>query len=76
MNKINWRRILGISLAGILFFVTACTSAPPSDSDQAQQESTPSETTSVVEESASAANLNSYLPASHNGYTLAYNFEN
>ena len=75
MNKISWRRILGLSLAGILFFVTACTSAPPSRFDQAQQESTSRGATSVVKESESGGSFNSYFPKSSNGYKLAFSQE-
>ena len=75
MNKISWRRILGISLAGILFLVTACTSAPPSRFDQAQQESTSRGATSVVKESESGGSFNRYFPEPSGGYQLTFSQE-
>ncbi len=75
MNRISWRRFLGVSLAGILLFVTACTSAPPSRFDQAQQESTSRGATSVVRESESGGSFNSYFPKSGDGYQRVFSQE-
>lgn len=75
MNKINWRRIFGISLAGVLFLVTACTSAPPSRFDQAQQESTSRGSSAVVRESASGGSFNRFFPRSSSGYKVTFSQE-
>ena len=75
MNKINWRRILGISLAGILFLVTACSSTPPSRFDQAQQESTSRGATAVVKESESGGSFNRYFPESSGSYKVTFSQE-
>ncbi|ELS03541.1 hypothetical protein Xen7305DRAFT_00032650 [Xenococcus sp. PCC 7305] len=75
MKQINWRRILGFSLAGILFLVTACSSAPPSRFDQAQQESTSKGSSAVVKESVSGGSFNRYFPKSGSGYKVTFSQE-
>lgn len=75
MNKISWRRIFGITLAGIFFFVTACTSAPPSRFDQAQQESTSRGASAVVKESVAGGSLNRYFPKATSGYKVTFSQE-
>ena len=75
MNKISWRRIFGITLAGILFFVTACTAAPPSRFDQAQQESTSRGASAVVKESEAGGSFNRYFPKAASGYKVTFSQE-
>ncbi|MGK7897920.1 MAG: hypothetical protein AB4372_30955 [Xenococcus sp. (in: cyanobacteria)] len=75
MNKISWRRIFGMTLAGILFFVTACTSAPPSRFDQAQQESTSRGASAVVKESEAGGSFNRYFPKAASGYKVTFSQE-
>ena len=75
MNKTNWRRIFIISFAGILFLVTACTSAPPSRFDQAQQESTSRGASAVVKESETGGSFNRYFPKTGSGYKVTFSQE-
>ncbi len=75
MNKTNWRRIFIISFAGILFLVTACTSAPPSRFDQAQQESTSRGASAVVKESETGGSFNRYFPKAGSGYKVTFSQE-
>ncbi len=75
MNKISWRRIFGMTLAGVLFFVTACTSAPPSRFDQAQQDSTSRGASAVVKESEAGGNFNRYFPGASSGYKVTFSQE-
>ena len=75
MNKTNWRRILVMFLAGTLFLVTACTSAPPSRFDQAQQESTSRGASAVVKESEAGGSFNRYFPKASSGYKVTFSQE-
>ncbi len=63
---------LGLSL---LLLLTACTAAPPSDFDQAQQESTERGATAVVKDAEQGSSFNKFFPDPGEEYDLVYTQE-
>ncbi len=56
----------------VLLFLTSCTAAPPSEFDQAQQESTQSGAAAVADTAVSGGSLNQYFPQPAEDYDLVY----
>lgn len=56
----------------VLLFLTSCASAPPSEFDQAQQESTQSGAAAVAEDAVSGGSLNAFFPAAEAEYDVVY----
>ncbi len=73
--RLPHRQIVLTCLLGTILLVTACTAAPPSRFDQAQQDSTSRGATSVVKESEAGGSFNRYFPEASSGYQKVYSQE-
>ena len=73
--RLPHRQIVLTFLLGTILLVTACTAAPPSRFDQAQQDSTSRGATSVVKESEAGGSFNRYFPEAGSGYQKVYSQE-
>jgi hypothetical protein len=58
-----------------LLFLTSCAAAPPSEFDQAQQESTQSGAAAVADTAVSGGDLNGYFPQPAADYDVVYSQE-
>ncbi|NJL02286.1 MAG: hypothetical protein HC910_17620 [Spirulinaceae cyanobacterium SM2_1_0] len=63
---------IGLSL---LLLLTACSAAPPSDFQQAQQESTERGATAVVKDAEQGSRFNKFFPSPQDGYDVVYTQE-
>nr|WP_265266740.1 hypothetical protein [Spirulina subsalsa] len=66
------KKFLAPLLLSLLLLITACDSAPPSDFQQAQQESTQRGARAVDREAVAGGEFNKFFPRSQAGYEVVY----
>ena len=76
MLLIRQRKIFAALLLSVLLLTSACSSKPPSRFDQVQQESTKQKQgQAVVKDATQGSKLNTFFPASVDGYDRVYTQE-